>query len=140
MSTICRILYNQAKTRLNSMKFPISRETLQSYTFEKIREQENEEKFQAFLDEKVNDLCKQFQSIFTRNRYPLTDMRSLTNILSQKKFVWYIENNLNVGMLGSTNRSEKEVIHMFIEKLKTFFVDCIITIDPVATYILIDWN
>jgi hypothetical protein len=58
----------------------------------------------------------------------------------EKKFVWH--NLIRITMMNHEARSstKKDYIPIFIDKVKELFIGCNIIIDPLKTYIIIDWS
>ena len=106
------------------MKFPITRESLQTYNQVKAQEELIEEENQKKITEVLDRLCKEFKQCMPSNS-------------NNKKFVWK-----NIQQIRSIGRGSKydEYLPQFIEKLKEIFIGCDIIIDPLKTYIIIDWS
>ena len=98
------------------MKFPITRETLQA--FDPIKEREDK-----IITDCLDSLCKNFEQSICMNYL-------------NKKFIYN-----NISYLQRTNEinSEKR-FPRFIDKLKEIFIGCNIILDPLNTYIIIDWS
>ena len=127
------------------MKFPITRETLQELTVEKVLKERAEEEIEKKLHELLEEVCVVFQL-------------SIESTLNEKKFVWhglgairylglpagYIPLQIPSGYSraqGAPSRYNYDVyLPTFIEKLKEKFIDCDIVIDPLKTYLIIDWS
>ena len=111
------------------MKFPITRESLQAFDYAKEQQEIKEEEIEKSLSLILQHLFKQFQ-------------QSMPSISKEKKFIW--RNMLSIKQLspgGSIGDMEKAVhLPRFIEKLKETFVGCDIIVDPLKTYIIIDWS
>ena len=105
------------------MKFPITRESLQAFDYARDYQEEQEEKNQKILMETLERLCKHFKQIMHENS-------------KEKRFVW--KQLDSVGYLMSTRKAE--YFPQFIEKLKEIFIGCDIIIDPLETYLIIDWS
>jgi len=122
------------------MKFPITREELQSYNNSSIMQQKIEENINMKISEIIKRICDDFE-------------RNLPNNLNEKKFVWYWENGNNIDKLvhyswrSSGYGPDPTAIkiytenkkHSFMESLRELFIGCNIIIDPLQTYIIIDW-
>ena len=106
------------------MKFPITRESLQTYNQVKAQEELIEEENQKKITEVLDRLCKEFKQCMPSNS-------------NNKKFVWK-----NIQQIRSICKGSKydEYLPQFIEKLKEIFIGCDIIIDPLKTYIIIDWS
>ena len=110
------------KEYLNVMKFPITREILQIYDYKKVQQEQEEEAFQKFISQQLEIVCKEFERSFQGN-------------CREKQFVWRGIQNLNYHP-KYRDRSLTE----FIEKLEELFIGCDIIIDPLKTYIIINWS
>ena len=111
------------------MKFPITREDLLAFDYvkeqEELKQEENQKRFTQILDE----LCKEFKQSMRLNS-------------REKKFVWKQQKFNSIRLLGCTsNRDEMDqYLPLFIEKLQELFIGCEIIIDPLKTYLIIDWS
>lgn len=110
------------------MKFPITRECLQAFDNKKEQEELREDEIQKILNLNIENICKDFKQNMLSNS-------------KEKKFVW---RNLHLirGINIYNNYQPKldEYIPIFIEKLKEVFIGCDIIIDPLKTYLIIDWS
>ena len=108
------------------MKFPITREILQTYNRVKAQEELIEEENQKLLTKCLDGLCNNFKLFMPSN-------------VETKKFVWQeIQQIRSIGRV-SKNKYD-EYLPQFIEKLKEIFIGCDIIMDPLKTYIIIDWS
>jgi hypothetical protein len=109
------------------MKFPITRECLQAFDFiteqEELKEEEIQKRFTLILEQ----LCKEFK-------------QSMTSNSKEKKFVWRQLHNIRQFHAPGFNLKMDEYLPRFIEKLKDIFIGCDIIIDPLKTYLIIDWS
>ena len=118
------------------MKFPITRKDLQSFDIDKDREELKEEAIQLKITQIVEQICKEFkQSIYRHDG-------SCRHI---KKFVWHKLQDTNMNhfnILGVMYEIKKldTFIPQLIDKLREVFIGCDIIIDPLQTYIIIDWS
>ena len=111
------------------MKFPITRESLQAFDYAKEQEELKEEELQKRLTLILDELCKKFKQEMPSNS-------------KEKKFVWRELNNItmmNYNYQGG-NFSKKDYISIIINKVKEVFIGCDIIIDPLQTYLIIDWS
>lgn len=127
------------------MKFPITRESLQAFDFAKEREELREEAIQNNLYQLLDIIRKEFKSnMYTNSK--------------EKKYIWrnlHMLRNLNInnnlgqytyGSVGgitfsqSTTPKIDEYIPRFIDMLKETFIGCDIIVDPLKTYLIIDWS
>ena len=138
------------------MKFPITRETLQ--TFDPIEEKKvrDDIAIKNHINNLVQEICSNIKS---RMEWTMPTGISLhasigcgninTNrdehqkIMSEKRYVWnglrYIRPGSKYG-LEVSDVSEAVLIPLLIEKLKETFIGCDIIIDPLKTYLIIDWS
>ena len=110
------------------MKFPITRESLQAFDYAKEQEELKEEKIQKTLTLILDGLCTEFKSTMPSNS-------------KEKKFVWRRGLN-NITMMNHPDRNleKKDYIPIFIDKVKEVFIGCDIILDPLRTYLIIDWS
>ena len=105
------------------MKFPVTRESLQAYDYDREYMAKKEEWIQRRLAALLNDLCKDFEK----------DMR---NNIHAKKFIWRdLQHKLSLLQCQTL----PDFLPRFVEILKTNFVGCDIEIDALKTHIMIDW-
>jgi len=111
------------------MKFPITREILQTYDYNKVQQEQEEEAFQKYISQQLEIVCKEFE-------------RSFQGSCHEKQFVWRIKNLNYCPRYGdtSTEKYRDRLLPEFIEKLKELFIGCDIIIDPLKTYIIINWS
>lgn len=127
------------------MKFPITRESLQSWDNNKDSE---DLRIEAFIKEFIKEFNKQlmrtldiiytqFQQQMHQNPY-------------QKKFVFQQLRNYTMPFqqirgscfngITDIDKYINEFIDKLTDKLKEDFIGCDIIIDPLKTYIIIDWS
>jgi hypothetical protein len=111
------------------MKFPITRESLQAFDSKEDEDERKEEEIQKRLALILEGLCKEFE-------------RSMSSNIREKKFIWRQIHQIKQMSPGvSIGDMEKApYLPRFVEKLKEAFVGCDIIIDPLKTYIIIDWS
>ncbi len=100
------------------MKFPITRECLQTFDYHKVQEDIQKEELEKRINHMLGQLCENFNKNMRIN-------------CIKKRFVWNIL---------SSFRNVNVELPVFIEKLKELFIGCDITIDHSNTYVIIDWN
>ena len=109
------------------MKFPITRESLQAFDYAKEQMELMEEEIQKRLTLILDELCNEFK-------------KSMHSNSKEKKFVWrqlhYVRQFHSPGLYSKMD----EYFPLFIEKLKEVFIGCDIIIDPLKTYLIIDWS
>ena len=109
------------------MKFPITRESLQAFDYAKEQEELKEEEIQKTLVQILDQLCKEFK-------------QSMPSNSREKKFVWRGVNNIRMINHQDRNSLKNDYIPIFIDKVKEVFIGCDIIIDPLKTYLIIDWS
>jgi hypothetical protein len=117
------------------MKFPITRESLQAFDYAKEQEELKEEELQKGLTLILDGLCKEFKQAMPLNS-------------KEKKFVWRGLNNIlsphngYIRMMNhlDENSAKERLFSIFIDKVKEVFIGCDIIIDPLKTYLIIDWS
>lgn len=121
----------------HKMKFPITRESLQSFDYVKDQQEIKEEELQKELAKMVENLCKEFKETMSSNS-------------KEKRFIWKDRDTRIYVRIqpipkhgsGIPDLAIKpdEYFPLFIEKLKEIFIGCDIISDPLKTYLIIDWS
>ena len=132
------------------MKFPITLESLQSWDYNKDQDELRDEA----SHKEINKQLKLALDII----YPQFQQQMHTNSYQTKKFVFQLSQYiLNIrqqpiqeerfinGILYTKinidiNIYRNEFIDKLTDKLKENFIGCDIIIDPLKTYIIIDWS
>ena len=120
------------------MKFPITRESLQAFDYAKAQQELREEEIQKQFKIVLESFCKEFKQTMPQNS-------------KEKKFVWrtihmirhiHVPNPINPTAMAHQGSHSKmdDYLPQFIEKLKELFIGCDIIIDPLKTYLIIDWS
>jgi hypothetical protein len=109
------------------MKFPITRESLQAFDYAKEKEELREEEIQKRFMQILEGLCNEFK-------------QSMPSNSKEKKFVWRRLDMIRQFHISGFSSKMDEYLPMFIEKLKEVFIGCDIIIDPLKTYLIIDWS
>ncbi len=109
------------------MKFPITRESLQEFDLDKEKEELREEEIQKGITRILEHICTQIKQTMHSNS-------------KEKKFVWRQINSIRQFNIPGFNSKMDEYLPRFIEKLKETFIGCDIIIDPLKTYLIIDWS
>lgn len=102
------------------MKFPVTREQLQSYTLEAHQKEQAEEEIQKKLNDYIRGLCSEFSRNMERN-------------LKLKEYAW-------IGLHLIPVTPDEKYLRQFIEKIRTLFLDCDISTDITRRYVLIKWS
>lgn len=108
------------------MKFPITRESLQSYDYE---QEQKEEWIKMEVSILYAEICREFDTEFRNN-------------MQERKFIWRdLQHRLSMAhRKKELGYSMDECIPQFIEKLKETFIGCNIYIDAFKIQIVIDWS
>jgi len=109
------------------MKFPITRESLQAFDYAKEQEELKKDEIQKSLTQILDQLCKEFKQNMPSNS-------------KEKKFVWRNINMIRQFQTTGIPNKMDEYLPEFIDKLKEVFIGCDIIIDPLKTYLIIDWS
>ena len=109
------------------MEFPISRTRLQNYKYYEAMYMETKQR----ISEKVKFICKNVERIAIST--------------NDTKYVYKITNEDKYGMLRTMNSSVSKVqtvgiIKELLEAVMKLFPDSKVVVDPLETYILIDWS
>lgn len=109
------------------MDFPITRERLQNYTKNEAVLVERKQR----LEKVIQTICKEVEQCVLRN--------------NDTKYIYRITNDIQ-GSLRATNGygnrmpQPTSILEDVLDKLKELFLNCIIQVDPLKTYIIIDWS
>ena len=125
------------------MKFPITRQSLQAFDNDKEQNELKEEEFQKKFAQLLENICTEFKKNMPSNS-------------KKKMFVWRLEGLQQLYVRGITNYGSyygsyngnsciittnlNEHIPMLLEKLNEIFIGCDIVVDPLKTYLVIDWS
>ena len=119
------------------MKFPITRESLQAFDQKKEDAEQKEEFVQRMIEMCVKEICNEV-------------VKGMTTYSREKRFIWSnlrLSNGINYEMTyrtgggGTTQHITIEFIFpRLVEKLKETFIGCDIFVDPLKTYLIIDWS
>ena len=103
------------------MEFPITRERLQTY---RANEAAANYTKQRVLKE-LNNICKNVE---------------LKAIGNERKYIYEIRNNIKCQYNSNSSPPDVPILKELLEAIKISFPDCSILIDPLETYIIIDWS
>jgi hypothetical protein len=110
------------------MKFPITREELQAFNYSKEQEELKEEEIQKRFTQILDKLCKDFKQTMNSNSH-------------EKKFIWReINHIIQLQIHGYNTQHKTDYLPQFIDKIKKVFIGCDIIVDPLQTYLIIDWS
>jgi hypothetical protein len=130
------------------MKFPITREELQRFDYTIEMKQKRERDIDNKIEEILQRLCTEFE-------------KSIQTSSHEKKFIWaqvqkgensafseisnFIRHYQFVGIHSGYDHVEKEGLidskkKLLLDKIRKLFIGCDIILDPLHTYIIIDWS
>ena len=109
------------------MKFPITRQSLQAFDNDKEENELKKKEFQKKFAQLLENICTEFKKNMPSNS-------------KKKMFVWQLQGLQQLYVRGIITMNFNEHIPMLIEKLKQLFIGCDIVIDPLKTYLVIDWS
>ena len=111
------------------MKFPITREALLSFDQPTLNAENTEEDIRKMLIGDIYGICDELK-------------RNMSVYSLEKKFVW--RGLIDITRMRTYGLRQLPSIDEYIphirEKLKRTFIGCGIIIDPLKTYITIDWS
>lgn len=122
------------------MKFPITRTELQNHTKDSILKELKEEMIYLHLYRIIRNIKEDFEKNFlvgSKDRRFIIKLDSAfrNKLIVQDPSSYGITTNYFTKLLGF-----KISIDSIIESLKKNFLGCDIIVDPLETYILIDWS
>ena len=129
------------------MKFPITRKALQ--IFDPIQEEraKRTNDIQNCLNSTVQKICQEIEKRMAWT-YNSTDIYNFNRkkeahdkIMKDKRFVWEgLRYALNTDFNEYSDVTETIIIPVLIQKLQETFIGCDIVIDPLRTYVILDWS
>lgn len=137
------------------MKFPITRESLLAYDPVKEGAEKKEEQLQGALYQMLTQLRNDFEAAMPKDPSQIDTQfrRSIKNEehdaiarmkdnFQQKRFIWSnLKQKLQqVNSYPGCGCINLEHIPRFVDMVKESFIDCAIIIDPLKTYIIVDWS
>jgi len=136
----------------NKMQFPITRESLKAFNRENTVEEKEKQKRYDFYRTLIKNICTDVEQTFLNSKTPVTqyvwkDIRIIggwKNIISEPHILKKIINNPNIDLVQYYSSDYHDTLTKylpeFIDLLKETFIDCDIIIDPLKTYLIIDWS
>jgi len=110
------------------MQPPFTRQSLQAYNPDMEDEELLKQKIDKYITASVDGICKDL-------------MQNMRNNYKEKKYVWRkLASILQVHIHLGLPRTSEDYLPVFIDKLKAIFLDCDIIVDPLKTYLIIDWS
>lgn len=123
------------------MKFPITRESLQSWDYKKDQEdlrieaiyKEINTQLKLALDRIYSDFQQQMHANSHQKKFVFQQLRNYTMPFQQHRGSCF-------NGITDIDKYINEFIDKLTDKLKENFIGCDIIIDPLKTYIIIDWS
>ena len=109
------------------MEFPITRQSLQAFDNDKEENELKKKEFQKKFAQLLENICTEFKKNMASNS-------------KKKRFVWYLQGLQQLYVQGIITMNFQEYIPMLLEKLNEIFIGCDIVVDPLKTYLVIDWS
>ena len=110
------------------MQPPFTRQSLQAYNPVTEDEELLKQKIDKYITANVDAICKDL-------------IQNMRNNYTEKKYIWRnIQSICQVHIHLGLPRTPENYLPVFIEKLKAIFLDCDIIVDPLKTYLIIDWS
>jgi hypothetical protein len=109
------------------MNFPITRERLQNYIHNEAVLMERKQR----LEKIIQTICKEVEEKVLRTK--------------DTKYIYRITHDIQGSLRASNGYGNRmpqptSILEDVLDKLKELFLDCIIQVDPLKTYIIIDWS
>lgn len=110
------------------MKFPITREALQMFDPVKEKEERKEDEIKAVLTRILEKLCQEFE-------------RSMHTNIGENRFIWrQLYSIRDISIAGFPIQKTDTHLPRFLNMLEETFIGCKIIMDPLKTYLIIDWS
>ena len=138
-------------TLRHTMKFPITRESLQAFDPAKERNNKDEIAVQNHINLLVQGIADTIENrmLWTMpkpggevmTKQSLADQeKAHKQIMNDRRFIWDGVRNIRISGRSILDVSESVLVQLLVKKLKETFIDCDIIIDPLKTYLIIDWS
>jgi len=130
------------------MKFPITRECLKALDPQKEKKEKYEFLIQTHIKSLVSDICRDIEFLVLYEipsnqnpKYNDSNKKRHDELIRDKRYIWDLK-NIRINPLPPTYTSigESILIPRLVEKLKETFIGCDIIVDPLKTYLIIDWS
>jgi len=142
------------------MQFPITRQYLKDFNRENVIAEKGKQKRYDLYRTLINIICNDIQSILINSKTPVTRyVWTKIGIIEQWKMLTNHPNSLNIiptpigvdpilycdrmchpSDLILKSETVTKYLPEFIDLLKDTFIDCDIIVDPLKTYLIIDWS
>jgi hypothetical protein len=130
------------------MKFPITREALKRVDPQQVKKEKYEIIIESHIKSLVNGICQDIERIilyetapFQNPKYNDPSKRKHDELMRDKRYIWELSNvRMNPNNLMHVNMNDSILIPCLVENLKETFIGCDIIVDPLKTYLIIDWS
>jgi hypothetical protein len=133
------------------MKLPITRQSLQAFDPAKERNNKDEIAVQNHINLLVQGIADTIENrmLWTMpkpggvimTKQSLSDQeKAHKQIMNDRRFIWDGVRNIRISGRSILDVSESVLVQLLVEKLKETFIGCDIIVDPLKTYIIIDWS
>jgi hypothetical protein len=128
------------------MKFPITRESLQTFNIEKEKKEIDDITIKEHINSVVNEICQELENLFLweKSTIYINDPREDAHkkLMNEKRFIWKGLVNITTPTFSGPSIDVKAsvLIPLLVVKLAETFIGCDIIIDPLKTYLIIDWS
>ena len=116
------------------MKFPISRESLQTFA----REKENEEMNKELIEKQIILHLDKFRKDFKTYMMGYQSDMNGRQVEKEKRFVARLGGDSY--LINSNIITTDKYLDILRERVKELFIGCDFIIDPLKTYMIIDWS
>ena len=133
------------------MKLPVTRESLRTFDPAKEKIYKDEIAIQNHINQLVQGIADTIENRMSWTmpkpggqaitRPSLSEQeKAHKQIINDRRFVWDGVRNIRISGRSILDVNESMLIPLLVQKLKENFIGCDITIDPLRTYIIIDWS
>ena len=133
------------------MKFPITRESLRTFDPAKVKKDKDDIAIQNHINLLVQGIAYSIENTMSwtmpKAGGVVIPKSLITNakraheaMMNDKRFIWDGVRNIKSYGSSAIDVNESILIPLLVQKLKENFIGCDITVDPLRTYIIIDWS
>lgn len=133
------------------MKLPITRESLRAFDPVKEKKDKDDITVKNHINLVVQGIADNIENIMSwtmpKPGGEIMPKSSITGaqraqqaMMNDKRFIWEGLRNIRNTGRSILDVNESILIQLLVEKLKETFIGCDIIIDPLKTYLIIDWS
>jgi len=133
------------------MKLPITRESLRAFDPVKEKKDKDDITVKNHINLVVQGIADNIENIMSwtmpKPGVEVMPKSSITGaqraqqaMMNDKRFIWEGLRNIRNTGRSILDVNESILIQLLVEKLKETFIGCDIIIDPLKTYLIIDWS